>query len=92
MSDDINRVPRQQVPPQQAPRNRINWRPIGLTILWALLLGVSSCFGAILSHGKTLSVIFSAVFIVCVLAFVGGLLWALGLLIERMTRGDRHDG
>jgi hypothetical protein len=72
MSDEIN-----QVSPQQVSPKRINWRPIGLTLLAAIVLGAGSCFGAIISGGKTLSVIFSVIFIACVLAFVLGLLWGL---------------
>jgi hypothetical protein len=88
MSNEINPVPPGQVPPQQVPRRGANWWPIGLTILSALVLGAGSCFGAIISGGKTLSFVFSALFIVCVLAFVGGLLWALGIWIESITRGE----
>ncbi len=77
MSDEINQVPLQQLPPEQVPPKRINWRPIGLTLLSAIVLGAGSCFGAITSGGKTLSVIFSVIFIACVLAFVLGLFWGL---------------
>jgi hypothetical protein len=88
MSNEIDPVPSRQVPPEQVPPKRINWRPIGLTLLASIVLGAGSCFGAIISGGKTLSFVFSALFIACVVAFVGGLLWALGIWIERITRGE----
>lgn len=88
MSNEIDPVPPRQIPPQQVPRRGANWRAIGLTILASIVLGAGSCFGAIISGGKTLSFVFSALFIACVVAFVGGLLWALGIWIERITRGE----
>jgi hypothetical protein len=84
MSDEINQVPPRQVPPQRVPPKRINWRPIGLTLLAAVVLGAGSCFGAIISGGKTLSAIFSAIFMVCVLAFVVGLIWGVVVRIKSL--------
>jgi hypothetical protein len=54
-----------------------NWRPIGLTLLGAVLLGAGSCFGAIASGGNSMTIVFSVIFIACALAFVVGLIWAL---------------
>jgi hypothetical protein len=71
-----------RIPPPVAPPTRINWRPIGLTLLSALLLGFTSCFGAIVSGGKTLSAVFSTLFIICVLAFVGALIWGVVVRIR----------
>jgi hypothetical protein len=76
MSHEINPVPPRQIPPQQVPRRGANWRPIGLTILASIVLGAGSCFGAIIS-GRTLSAIFSGVFIGCVLLFFLGLIWGV---------------
>jgi hypothetical protein len=71
-----------RIPPPMTPPRRINWRPIGLTLLAAILLAVTSCFGAITSAGKTLSFVFSVLFIVAVLTFVGGLVWGLVVRIR----------
>lgn len=76
MSNEIDPVPPRQIPPQQVPRRGANWRPIGLTILASIVLGAGSCFGAIIS-GRTLSAIFSGVFIGCVLLFFLGLIWGV---------------
>jgi hypothetical protein len=76
MSNEINPVPPRQVPPEKVPPKRINWRPIGLTLLASIVLGAGSCFGAIIS-GRTLSAIFSGVFIGCVLLFFLGLIWGV---------------
>jgi hypothetical protein len=70
------------IPPPIISARRINWRPIGLTLLAAILLAVTSCFGAITSGGKTLSVVFSVLFIGAVLMFVGGLVWGLVVRIR----------
>jgi hypothetical protein len=64
-------------PSPGVPPAKTNWGPIRLTILSAFLLAAGSCFGAISSRGNTAPVIFSVLFIVCVLAFFGGLIWAL---------------
>jgi hypothetical protein len=59
------------------PAGKSNWRPIGLTLLWAALLGAGSCFGASASGDESLALILLAVSALCIVAFVVGLIWAL---------------
>ena len=35
-----------EIDPKSTSARKSNWRPIGLTLLWAALLGAGSCFGA----------------------------------------------
>jgi hypothetical protein len=72
-------------PTQPPPKS--NWRPIALTITWALFLGAGSCFGANSAGGNTLTLVFSAVFILCVVVLVGALFWALGTWFQSFRRG-----
>jgi hypothetical protein len=84
MSDEID--PGTPLPGVSQPKT--NWRAIGLTILSAVFLGISSCFGAIVFDGRALSVVFAVLFIICVLVFLCGGLWAFGLWLQKISRGD----
>ncbi|MGB7281930.1 MAG: hypothetical protein WBE13_06690 [Candidatus Acidiferrum sp.] len=64
------------------PRPKSPWGPIVITLVSTVLLGAGSCFGFVstLSFGgknSGASVVFLSVFALCVLAFIGALLWAL---------------
>jgi hypothetical protein len=64
------------------PPPKSSWRPIVITLISALVLGAGSCFGFVstLSFGgrnANVSALFLGVFALCVLAFIGALLWAL---------------
>lgn len=74
------------------PSAKSKWRPIVLTTVSALFLGAGSCFGAFSDVGNTLSLIFSGMFMTCVVVFVGALLWALGTWLKSAKRGGSQDG
>jgi len=61
-------------PTQPPPESK--WRPIALTITWALFLGAGSCFGASIAGSSNLTVALIIVFFSCVIVLVVGLIWA----------------
>jgi hypothetical protein len=76
------------IPTPGISQSKTNWRPIGLTILSSFLLAATSCFGAIEFHGKVVMSIFAVIFFASALVLVCGCLWAIGVFIEKLTRGD----
>jgi protein-S-isoprenylcysteine O-methyltransferase Ste14 len=65
------------IPPREIPPEKSKWRPIGITVLSAVLLGAGSCFGAAVSGGGWISSTFVVLFFVCVIALIVAILWAL---------------
>ncbi len=66
-----------EIDPKSTSARKSNWRPIGLTLLWAALLGAGSCFGANGSVPNYLAIVLLAISALCIVAFVIGLIWAL---------------
>jgi len=82
----------QQMTPLPPPR-KSNYKPILLTLLFSFLLAGGSCFGFLssfkISSDSLASNIFAAGFLICVLVFVGALLW---LVIKAVREGIRGSG
>jgi hypothetical protein len=56
---------------------KANYKPILLVMLCAFLLGTGSCFGfaSTLSGNSSMSGVFAASFLLCVLVFLGSIVW-----------------
>jgi hypothetical protein len=59
------------------PGKKANYKPILLVMLCAFLLGTGSCFGfaSTLSGNSSMSGFFATSFLLCVLAFLGSIVW-----------------
>ena len=69
------------------PARKSNYKPILLTLLFSFLLAGGSCFGFLRTmntQGGSSSTIFGIGFLICVLVFVGALLW---LAIKAVLEG-----
>ena len=75
-------------PGQQIPPPKSKWRPIVITLVSAVVLGAGSCFAAMSSSGNWITGVLAAVFLSCVVAFLCGLVWAAGVWIEGLRRGE----
>ncbi len=75
------------IPPREIPPEKSEWRPIGITLAAAVLLGAGSCAGAFLGGGRGVTQAFAFLFVICVAAFFGGLVWALFKWLEQFRRG-----
>ena len=74
-----------------APRSR--FRPVVITLFSAFLLGAGSCFGFLTTltpiwGGSWINVVFQWIFILCVVAFLGALVWALVIVIRARLKGE----
>lgn len=80
----MTNTPDQQGPPPVSP-----WRPIVITLLSALLLGAGSCFGFLstMSEGSSVSGVFMEAFLLCLIIFIGSLVWAFVTWIRNAKRG-----
>ncbi len=60
-----------------SPGRRPIYKPILLALLCAFLLGAGSCFGfaSTLSGNSSMSSVFAGCFLLCVLAFLGSIVW-----------------
>jgi|HubBroStandDraft_4_1064222.scaffolds.fasta_scaffold624158_2 hypothetical protein len=74
-------------PPPQIPPEKSEWHPIGITLAAAVLLGAGSCAGAIAGGGSWVTEVFAFLFFVCVIVFLGGLVWAFGTWAQKFRRG-----
>ena len=84
----MTNTPDPSVPAQQGPPVS-PWRPIVVTLLSALLLGAGSCFGflATISEGSNVSGVFMVAFLLCLIIFIGSLVWAFVTWIRNAKRG-----
>jgi len=74
------------------PASRANYKPILLTLLFSFLLAGGSCFGFLRTmntQGGSSSTIFGIGFLICVLVFVGAILW---LAIKAVREGIKGSG
>ena len=81
-----------QPPPPLPPVRKSNYKPILLTLLFSFLLAGGSCFGFLRTmntQGGSSSTIFGAGFLICVLVFVGAILW---LAIKAIREGIKGSG
>jgi len=67
---DTNQMP-------MPPGKKANYKPILLVMLCAFLLGVGSCFGfaSTLNGNSSMSGVFATSFLLCVLVFLGSIVW-----------------
>jgi hypothetical protein len=65
------------------------WRPIVITLLSALILGAGSCFGFLntISGGPAANDVFMVTFLLCLIIFIGSLVWAFVTWIHNAKRG-----
>jgi len=76
---------------QTTPPPKSHWMQIIITLVSAIVLGAGSCFGFLttMSFGRRtsyVSMVFAWVFAVCVLTFLGALIWALVAGIRSLLR------
>jgi hypothetical protein len=85
----MTNTPDHPVSDQHSPQPVRPWRPIVITLLSALLLGAGSCFGYLstMSGGSTVSGMFMVTFLLCLIIFIGSLVWAFVTLIRNAKRG-----
>jgi hypothetical protein len=77
-----------RIPPQEIPPEKSEWRPIGITLGAAVLLGAGSCAGAILGGGRWVTEVFAALFVLCVVALFGGMVWAFATWAQKFGRRE----
>ena len=85
----MTNTPDRPVSDQQGPPPGSPWRPIVITLLSALLLGAGSCFGFLstMSEGSNVSGVFMVAFLLCLIIFIGSLVWAFVTWIHKAKRG-----
>lgn len=74
-----------------SPEPRPSWTPIIVTIVCAVALGIGSCFGFLTTlrfNGGTspLNTAYMILFLICAIAFLGGVVWAFIRLINNSRR------
>jgi flagellar biogenesis protein FliO len=72
-----------------APKPRPSWMPIIVTIISAIVLAMGSCFGFVITlqpQNRAFNSAFSTLFLLCVVAFFGGVIWAFVRLIKNSRR------
>jgi hypothetical protein len=73
------------------PPRQTNYRAALITLLCSFLLGAGSCVGFLttlnFNHGSAISTAFAAGFGLCVLVFLGSVVW----LVVQAIRGRRGD-
>ena len=82
--------PNQFISGPGAPKPRPSWVPIIATILCAIALGIGSCFGFVITlqpQNRAFNSGFSTLFLLCIAAFFGGVIWAFVRLIKNSRRG-----
>lgn len=81
--------PYQLTPGPGAPKPRPSWTPIIATIISAIVLGMGSCFGFVITlqpQNRAFNSTFSTLFCLCIAAFFGGVIWAFERLIKNSRR------
>lgn len=79
--------------PLTQPAKRSSYKQILITLLCAALLGAGTCFGFMKTfnlngNSSFVPMVFAAVFIGCVLTFVGALIWAFARFLQNANRGN----
>ena len=74
--------------PPEHPREKKPYRPILITILCAFLLGAGSCglFATTFESSSGIATLFGFIFLVCVVALAGGLIWLLVTFLINVNR------
>jgi hypothetical protein len=85
----MTNTPDHPVSDQHSPPPVTPWRPIVITLLSALLLGAGSCFGFLstINEGSAVNGIFMVAFLLCLIIFIGSLVWAFVTWIHNAKRG-----
>jgi len=80
-----------QIP--EPPVRKANYKPILLVMLCAFVLGGGSCFGfasTLTSNGNSsMSGIFAGCFLLCVLVFLGSIVWIVVKAVRESSGGVR---
>ena len=80
--------------PSPPPPAKSNYKPILLTLLISVLLAGGSCFGFLgtfnINRSTPLSMVCAAGFVICVLTFLGSLLWLVIKVLSDMIRRSRE--
>lgn len=88
-------TPNPLIPGENVPPPKSSWRPILITIFSALLLGAGSCFGFVstfnMNRQSTMSAAFAVLFLLCVIFFVGGVVWAIVSFIRFILTSGRGE-
>jgi hypothetical protein len=76
---------------QTTPPPKSYWPQIVITLVSAIVLGVGSCFGFLTTlnsrpRSPNLNMVFGWAFAVCVLTFLGALMWAVVAGIRSLLR------
>jgi hypothetical protein len=78
--------------PSLPPPAKSNYKPILLTLLFSFLLAGGSCFGFLgtfnINRSTPVSMVCAAGFVVCVLTFLGSLLWLVIKVLSDIIRGS----
>ena len=76
---------RSAVPP---PKPESKYKPIVITIVCAIVLGAGSCWGFATTMGSNgdFTMLFALVFLACVAAFFGGLIWLFVTFLMNINR------
>jgi hypothetical protein len=71
------------------PPRKANYKPILMVMLCSVLLGGGSCFGFVstVSGNSSMSGIFAAGFLLCVLVFLGSIVGIVVKAVRESTRG-----
>jgi hypothetical protein len=74
-----------------APKSR--FRPVVITLFSAFLLGAGSCFGflttlTLIKGSSWINVVFAWIFILCLVTFLGALVWAVVIFILARIKGE----
>jgi hypothetical protein len=81
------------LPEVPRPTRKPNYRPVLLTILCSFLLGAGSCFGFLttlsFNHNVPINGVFAVGFCICLLVFLGSILW---LAIKAVRDGIKERG
>jgi hypothetical protein len=79
-------------PPPMPPVKKSNYKPILLTLLFLFLLAGGSCFGFLTTTNSLedtkVKDFFADCFVICVLVFLGALLWLLAKAIRSGNQGS----
>jgi hypothetical protein len=80
-------------PPLLPPAKKSNYKPILLTLLFSFLLGGGSCFGFLTTTNSLAATkvkdVFADGFVICLLVFLGSIVW---LVIKAVRDGTKGSG
>jgi hypothetical protein len=79
--------------PSLPPPAKSSYKPILLTLFFSFLLAGGSCFGFLgtfnVNRNSSVSTVYAAGFVFCVLTFLGSLLWLVIKALSDAIKGSR---